>query len=102
MEKVNYILELEKGLENEIEELKMAFYNDNMSRHNIFKQGQYTVIEFYLDSNPLAAKDVFYGKQVGDKLYIGRLQRIQDIRDSWNDFSVYDEFISNGTVLDFE
>lgn len=96
MEHVKIILDA-TNLESEIKELKLSYLGDTFYKHTIIDEDGYIIIEMKAEEKYTCDKHVFYGKQIKDKIYIGRVQYIESVH--FDPIDVYGEFISTGTVL---
>lgn len=93
LQRVKYILDTTK-LEEEIRELKLSVHNDTLSKLRIITDNEHTIIELYTDNLITGSRDIFYGREINGRLYIGRHQHIASI--DYDPIDVYAEFYSNG------
>jgi hypothetical protein len=99
LEQVKIILEWENSIEEEMKEFKLSVHGDNMSKHRIHIENHDLIIELYYDDTWNSPKDLFYGRIIENKAYIGRHQHISSI--DYNPIDIYGEFISTGVELKF-
>ena len=99
VEKINYVV-VKDELNEAIREMKLSLNRDTLQTHDVSIEDDNMIVNIYYEDDKYFAPSYrVFGKIRGEKIFFGRVQYVEGMYDA---IDVYDEFIANREIFDFE